>query len=250
MTDTGRWRPPPPPLLTPRAAHVWRVRLGAGDEEEHRALLSADECARADSLAFAALRHDYVVAHGMLRRILAHYAGGTPASLTLSVAELGKPALAHAPDVHFNLSHSGQLALVAVARSDVGVDVERWSNRVEVAALASRVFSRVECQELETLATTDDVREGFFAAWTRKEAYMKATGHGITRGFDHFDVTLRPGEQARLCADRLDDGATERWRMWSLDAGSGYSAALVAAAPVDEVLLFDAANAGVSHDPP
>lgn len=229
---------------------MWRVRLDAGDEREHRPLLSVDECARADSLAFAALRHDYVVAHGMLRRILAHYTGRPPASLTLAVAELGKPALADVPDVHFNLSHSGRLALVAVARSEVGIDVERWSDRVAVAALASRVFSRVECRALETLATPDDVRAGFYAAWTRKEAYMKATGHGITRGFDHFDVSLRPGEQARLCADRLDDGATERWRVWSLDTAAGYSAALVAAAPVDEVLLLDAAGAGVPHDLP
>jgi 4'-phosphopantetheinyl transferase len=229
---------------------VWRVRLDAGDEREHRALLSVDEHARADSLAFAALRHDYVVAHGMLRRILAHYADRPPTSLALSVAELGKPALANAPDIRFNLSHSGHLALVAVARTDVGVDVERWSERVVVTELAARVFSPAECRALEALATPEDVRAGFYAAWTRKEAYMKATGHGITRGFDHFDVTLRPGDEARLCADRLDAGATERWRMWSLDAGSGYSAALVAAAPVDEVLLFDAANAGASHDLP
>lgn len=229
---------------------MWRVRLDAGDEHELGALLSLDERARAQSFAYDALRRDYVVAHGMLRRLLAIYAEQPPAALVLSAAEHGKPSLATAPGVHFNLSHSGALALVAVARGAVGVDVERWSARVDVPRLASRVFSRAECLELETLATPDGVRDGFYAAWTRKEAYMKATGHGITRGFDHFDVTLRPGVQARLCADRLDDDAIARWGMWSLDAGTGYSAALVAAAPINEILLFDAPDAGAAHDPP
>jgi 4'-phosphopantetheinyl transferase len=81
---------------------------------------------------------------------------------------------------------------------------------------------------------------GFFAAWSRKEAYIKASGHGITRGLHHFDVSLVPGETARLIADQFDELAADRWVMRELPAGEGYSAAVVAAAPVDDVLLFSA----------
>lgn len=184
----------------------------------------------------------------MLRHILAHYARLPAASLGFERGEFGKPRLVNRESggIAFNLSHSGSVALVAVTcGQEVGVDVERWSDRVSHADLASRVFSRAECAALSAMsASPADVRAGFYAAWTRKEAYMKATGHGITRGFDHFDVTLHPREPARLLADRLDHSAPARWDMRSLDVGTGYSAALVAAAPLDEMQLFDAPHAG------
>ena len=84
--------------------------------------------------------------------------------------------------------------------------------------------------------------EGFFAAWTRKEAYLKATGAGITRGLHHFDVSLSPDERARLLADRLDPSAAASWAMQALRPAAGFSAALVATAPLVGVRLFDAAG--------
>jgi 4'-phosphopantetheinyl transferase len=127
-----------------------------------------------------------------------------------------------------------------VARAHaVGVDLERWSEGVEYLELAERFFSPGERRALRALAHVPDLVEaGFFAAWTRKEAYLKATGHGITRGLHHFDVALAPGEPARLLADRLDADATARWTMFALDPAPGYSAALVAASPIGEVLQF------------
>jgi 4'-phosphopantetheinyl transferase len=82
--------------------------------------------------------------------------------------------------------------------------------------------------------------EGFFSAWSRKEAYLKATGHGISRGLDHFDVTLSPGEPARLLADRLEPHALTRWAMTAVPVGAGYSAALVVEGTLDDMLLLDA----------
>lgn len=232
--------------------HVWRIRLDAGADDDLLNALSPAEAAQAEAFALPALRSHYVAAHGMLRHILAHYTGLPAASLAFARGEFGKPMLANREscEVAFNLSHSGSVALVALTGGgEVGVDVERWSDRVSHLDLASRVFSRAECAALSALSESPaEVRKGFYAAWTRKEAYMKATGHGISRGFDHFDVTLHPGEPARLLADRLDHSAPARWVMKPLDVGAGYSAALVAEAPLGEIRLFDAPPAGALHE--
>jgi 4'-phosphopantetheinyl transferase len=184
-----------------------------------------------------------VAAHGALRVIIGGYVGADPASLDFVVGEHGKPALRRhdgmaASDIEFNLSHSADLALVAVARArPVGVDLERWASDVEHLDLAERFFSPAERRALRALAPAPDlIASGFFAAWTRKEAYLKAIGYGISRGLHHFDVTLAPGERARLLADRLDETAIERWSMTDLDPAPGYSAALVVASPLHDVL--------------
>jgi 4'-phosphopantetheinyl transferase len=242
--STGRWQPRPHPPLGALDVHVWRVPL---DDEarlaSYRALLSDEEQRRAARFVRDVHRRRFIAAHGALRRILADYVGAEPAALDFVGGEHGKPALRAVtgrPSVEFNLSHSDDLALVAVARAHpIGVDLERWSEGVEHLELAERFFSPRERRALRALAHTPDlVEEGFFAAWTRKEAYLKATGHGITRGLHHFDVALTPGEPARLLADRLDDAATARWAMFALEPAPGYSAALVVASPVGEVLQF------------
>lgn len=217
--------------------HVWRIRLSSGKTEELWPLLSADERKRAERFHFAEHRNAFVVAHAMLRRILGSYVDG---ELHFVTAQYGKPALRDHEDVRFNLSHSGDLALVAVARGrEVGVDVERWNVSIEHLDLADYVFSVAERAALRGLDHDERVA-GFFTAWSRKEAYIKATGHGITRGLDHFDVTLEPGKLARILDDRMDSAFTERWVMRDVQVPEGYSATVVAAAPVRDVQLYDA----------
>ena len=241
--STGRWHPRPHPPLGAHDVHVWRVPLDDDARaESYWSLLSEEERRRAARFVRDVHRRRFVAAHGALRSILAAYVDAEPAALDFVSGEHGKPALRDVtgrPSVEFNLSHSDDLALVAVARARaVGVDLERWSE-VEHLELAERFFSPGERDALRALAHAPHLVEaGFFAAWTRKEAYLKATGQGITRGLHHFDVALTPGEPARLLADRLDDQATARWAMFALDAAPGYSAALVVASPVGDVLQF------------
>lgn len=235
-------------LPAPGVVHVWRVPLADADAARAlRPLLSDDERARADRFYREEHRLRFTVAHGWKRRILARYVRAGAEALRFDCGPHGKPALAGLPDaVHFNLSHSGDLALVAVAaEGPVGVDVERWDDEVEHLALAERFFSPTEREALRALAgDARAVVDGFFAAWSRKEAYLKATGDGITRGLHHFDVALAPGAPARLLADRRDPRATERWVMRALDVAPGYSAAVVAAAPLHDVLLLDTTSLG------
>jgi 4'-phosphopantetheinyl transferase len=234
--------------LTASDVHVWRISL---DRHPDANLfwndLSPQETERARRFHFERDRHMYVVAHSVLRRVLAGYTGIAANALAFDVGVAGKPALVisvantHEPALEFNLSHSGNVILIAVARGRaVGIDVERWDRKVEHLSLAEHFFSPYERDALRELsADAEAVNEGFFNAWSRKEAYLKALGTGITQGLHHFDVSLRPGEPATLLADRSDSAATTRWEMMSLVAGSEYSAALVAQAGVRETLCMD-----------
>ncbi|HEV7991815.1 MAG TPA: 4'-phosphopantetheinyl transferase superfamily protein [Gemmatimonadaceae bacterium] len=245
------WRSPPAPPLGGADAHVWRVALDdPTDAESYWPLLSDEEQGRAGRFYREVHRRRFTVAHGALRVILSSYLTDAPESLAFHTGEHGKPALERAPGasepaLEFNLSHSHDVALVAVALDrPVGVDVERHSEDTEHLELAERFFSPSERRALREVA--DDLGRltaGFFAAWSRKEAYLKAIGCGITRGLHHFDVSLTPDAPAGLLADRMDPSAAQRWSMRSLDAAPGFSGALVTEAPLREVLLFDAPKA-------
>lgn len=235
-----------PPPLAAEAVHVWRVRLDpSGGLGEGWELLSDDERRRAARFVHEHHRRRFVAAHSALRRILAGYTASPARQLEFATGPDGKPSLVLAdgrsrPGLEFNLSHSGGLALVAVAwERPVGIDLERWERQRDHLALATRFFSPAELASLQSLAErSDDLVHGFFAAWTRKEAYLKARGEGVMRGLHHFDVTLAPGEPARLLADRLDT-AIDRWRMRSIVPDPEFSAAVVVADPFGELLLLE-----------
>jgi 4'-phosphopantetheinyl transferase len=231
--------------LDRRAAHVWRIRISRNDHRALWSVLSPDERERARRFMLERDAQAYVIAHGLLRRILARYDVGSPHELCFVAGEFGKPALVTEPGVpslEFNLAHAGDLALVVVSRAGpVGADVEQWNREIDHQELAERYFSPVEQAALRRLAADREATtEGFFNAWTRKEAYLKATGHGITRGLHYFDVSLTPGEPAALIADRLDPSAVDRWRMAALDLDDDYAAAIVVPKGVSEILHHDA----------
>lgn len=233
-------------FLPAGAVHVWRISIDPGlPAGSCWNLLSPTEQNRALRFRHPARQAAYVLAHGAMRRILGGYEQQHPIELRFTIGQFGKPALSQTGArnrLEFSLSHSGDLAVLAVARDRaVGVDVVQWDAATDCAALAERFFSPGERDSLRMLAGAPDTYvEGFFSAWSRKEAYLKATGYGLAGGLDHFDVSLAPGEPAALTADREDPDAPSKWAMVSLAPGAGYSAALVMATPAAEISLFDA----------
>ncbi len=220
--------PTAPPSLTESNVHIWRVFLERPpcELEELRRTLSGDELARADRYRIPAARNQYIVARSALRTILAGYLGDHPRALRFTHAALGKPYLYGTP-MHFNLSHSHGLALIAVTRAgEIGIDVERVRSFANQRLLAERFFCPREVKTL--LALSPDVLPvAFFHAWTRKEAFVKAHGTGIGYGVDRVEVTLLPGEPARLL--RLDgcEQAANEWAMTHLSPAENYVAAIV-----------------------
>jgi 4'-phosphopantetheinyl transferase len=142
----------------------------------------------------------------------------------------GKPELAlDAAPVSFNVSHSGDWILVALAvRRAVGVDIEQMRSGMAVLEIAQRVFSEAERTALAALPAAAR-EESFFSCWTRKEAYIKARGDGLLLPLDSFDVSFRPTEAARLLATRPDPDEARRWTLRNLAFGARYRAAVAAA---------------------
>jgi 4'-phosphopantetheinyl transferase len=196
--------------------HVWRAGLAITTEEVSRRLqnLSADERDRAHRFVVAAARTQFVAARSALRAILGCYLGRPAEEVRFVLGPVGKPSLGEAgASLFFNLSHSRELALVAVTHcGEIGVDVEQVRDMTTRDALAERFFHRNEVATLRSLPP--DLRpSGFFNAWTRKEAFLKATGKGISYGIDRVEVTLAPGDSPRVLGV---DGDQMEAAAWSL----------------------------------
>ena len=223
-----------PPALLDLASHqvdIWRARLElpADSLKTLEATLSVDEIKRADRFHFQKDKIRFVAAHGCLRDILARYHHWEPGQLTFSANDNGKPALStdlSERRMDFNLSHSEDLALVAVTwERKVGVDLERIRQGISAQVIARQYFSRSEVAEL--LGLPSEQREvGFFNCWTRKEAYIKAQGLGLSLPLDSFDVSVGPNEPVILRATRPDPQEAARWILLSLGVSAGYVAAL------------------------
>ena len=209
--------------------HLWRVDLEAvaGAETRWRQVLSPDEQARAARFHFDQDRQTYTATRALLRTILARYLGSNAMDLIFRYSDKDKPSLELTGDrLEFNVSHSGRRALLAFARRrSIGVDVEHIRADFDPQALAQRFFSPHEQRALATLEPEDGYA-GFFRCWTRKEAYIKAVGSGLSLPLDQFDVSLRPGEENALLATRPDAGEAVVWSLREVSAGEDYAAAL------------------------
>ena len=225
------WPPPPEPLaLDAGDVHVWRASLAmdAAALGALRATLSPDERQKADRFHFPHDRGDYVAARGVLREILGRYLDVRPEHVRFVYSRHGKPSLSADMDagwLHFNVSHSQGIALCAVAsETEVGVDIEHIREGIESAEIAARFFSRDEQSALDRLPPTRRL-EAFFDCWTRKEAYIKALGEGLSHPLQSFTVPLGPGEASSV---RRTDGSDTpaRWSLEPLTPGPGYAGAL------------------------
>jgi 4'-phosphopantetheinyl transferase len=207
---------------------VWCVRLEAPDAEVNRFRdsLSVDETARAQRFRFEHLRRKFIIARGVLRVLLGRYLDLPPESIAFHYTSTGKPILAVDCGIHFNVSHSGQVALFAFARDcEVGIDVEQIRPLPEMLSIAERFFSAEETAEL--VETPDDERErAFFRCWTRKEAYIKATGEGLSAPLDQFAVAFRDGEAARLLNLQGNTEAALEWILYDIQLPDDYTGAL------------------------
>jgi 4'-phosphopantetheinyl transferase len=244
MPETGSLRAPAALHLPPGVVHVWRADLEPPPHllERLRACLSEDERARAARFRFPAHQVRYAAGRGILRVLLGRYLRVHPADLRFGYTSHGKPFLERTPgmpDLRFNLSNAEARALVAFSISrDVGVDLEDLKPMPDALSIATRFFSGPENEVFRTIG--EEVRElAFFTCWTRKEAYIKAVGEGLSMPLDRFDVTFAPGEPAHLVATRPDPAEVARWKLVNVDPGPGHVGALMAEGQDWTVELFD-----------
>ncbi|MDE2761470.1 MAG: 4'-phosphopantetheinyl transferase superfamily protein [Gemmatimonadota bacterium] len=230
--------------LRPGVVYVWEGRLDvpARAGTAARALLSRDERARADRFVYDRHRRRYTVAQAHLRRVLAGLTGTSPAGIDFRFGRHGKPHLPGGPS--FNQSHSEERIMIAVAAEGrVGVDIEEIRMVKHMLGIAARNFARDESARLHT-APAHERRELFFRLWTRKEAFLKALGVGLTHSLRSFSVDPSPGTARGLLevGDLPEDPA--EWHLGGLPCSEGAEAALAVDRAGIEVegLRYDAAG--------
>jgi 4'-phosphopantetheinyl transferase len=203
---------------------LWLADL-AGPTEHLEGWLSADERARRDRFAFPELRKRFARGRGLLRLVLADYLDQAPGRLEFGYGPQGKPTLA---GLHFNLSHAGDCWLLAVSRDAVlGVDIEHKRPLGDLDGMMRTAFSPTERAGIRALPAHER-EEAFYRVWTRKEAYMKATGKGFSLTSTRFELTIGP-EPPRLVACASDPEAAARWGLADVEAPEGYAAAIAVA---------------------
>jgi 4'-phosphopantetheinyl transferase len=222
----------------PAAVHVWRASLVASQTEIEAcaALLDADELTRARRFHFQRDRDRFTLARGLLRTLLGRYLELEPKAVRFAYGPSGKPFLAASEStLRFNLSHSGTQALFVFAPArELGIDLEAGLRLGDDwPALACRIFSVREQAELAAMPP-ERRRDAFLNGWTRKEAYLKAIGHGLVNGLDKIEVTLDPGQPAAF----LSLEVAHKWRLFDLREGAGAAAALVVEGGTADIQIF------------
>jgi 4'-phosphopantetheinyl transferase len=237
MSEVVTWSEPSESLsLATGDVHVWRVELNQPEPllEKFRETLEEQELDRASRFHFEKHRRHFTAGRGVLRQLLSQYLGTKPEQLRLSYGAYGKPALngEHKDSrLRFNMSHSHEVALFAFAEDrELGVDVEHIRTDFASEEVARRFFSRREVETFNALPRHDQVA-AFFKCWTRKEAFIKVIGKGLSQPLDKFDVTL--GQPAALLWVSGDDAS--RWSLYDLEVGGDYAGALAVEGQVSRI---------------
>lgn len=213
-------------MVIDRDVHIVRFALDRhGDGAPFLALLDADERARAAAFRFDRDRRRFTVAHGLMRTVLGAVLCEPPAKVAFTYGPYGKPRLEHAGNIRFNLSHSGERALLTVTSGrEVGIDLEQ-EHEIDTLALATSCFSE---REREALAATpaDGRLKAFFRVWARKESFIKALGAGLSFPLAGFDVSLDEQPEQLLLDCSAAPTELPRWTMTTVNADPGYAAAI------------------------
>ena len=237
QNDVMEWKTIQSPLtLSPGLVHVVRVHLDLLPEriaQLCRDLLSDDERQKAERFRVEDPRRQFVTCRSALRRLLAGSFQLSPRELKFEYGAHGKPRLARGglpagfPEVEFSVSHSGHLGLIALTiEAPVGVDIEQRNPRVNALRLAERFFATSESQELARLPA-EKLLDGFYKGWTCKEAYIKATGRGLSLSLSSFLVSMDPDQPVALIHVDDQPDAPLAWTVCALDVGDGHAASLM-----------------------
>jgi 4'-phosphopantetheinyl transferase len=227
--------------------HAWLAYLDQPLAMDMEPLLSRDEKERVERFHFDLHRHRFVGCRGTLREILAAYLDTDPRALAFRYGFQGKPSLPRS-GLWFNLAHAEDLAMFAVSdRPRIGVDLEWVRDIPEMDLLVKTFFSPNEARDFSIL-TARDKRIAFFRLWTRKEAWLKATGAGISHLLGEVEVSFLEDEPPRIKQLPRGFGNPEDWRLFSWEPVPGYIAALATPAGGAEPVLGDWREGGQEHE--
>jgi 4'-phosphopantetheinyl transferase len=208
--------------------HIWTFPSTAPNDvvETFARVLNTGEVSRAERFRFPHLRESFVIAHGVLRYLVGRYSDRLPAEIRFSFGSKGKPMAVGANGLQFNMTHSGDVTMIALARDcEIGVDVEKIRPLLDMQRIADQFFCVEEAAELRAVLSVER-NHAFFCSWTRKEAYVKAIGAGLYIPLNSFRVPVAPTATPRFIHIDHDTTAAREWNLNDLPLAPEYAAAL------------------------
>jgi|GEM_PF-832729 len=236
------------PDLQQGLVQVWQIDSSKQQKSFHDktgirfdcwSVLDTQERNRAERMRAGIARTEFIVARGYLRRLVGNILKCNAQQITFIIGENGKLSLKGCPDVHFNLTHSGEKILISLSRDgEVGIDLEAEKQDIEVMNVAQECFHPKEMSLLQDQTSQQELAHAFYLCWTRKEAVAKADGRGLILAPESFSVApLHAGEsEVRIGTSREVSSIWVR----EINVGSGYSAAFAACKPGIQIKCFDA----------
>ncbi len=216
---------------------LWLIDLNRDPAETELLfeLLTDDEKTRANKYVFAKDRQHFVACRATLRKILSGYLGISPEEIEFSVRHYGKPYLSGVDrDLRFNVSHSNGTAVIAVTMNrEVGVDIEFVDPNFDVFSVASSAFSTEEVSRLRSLPLTQQAA-AFFTGWTRKEAFLKAMGDGLSSS-DELQNAISFISDEDASYQPIESGKATDWSLTSIEIGDDFKGALVVEGKIGRV---------------
>lgn len=230
------------PSISLGDVHLWRSNLSVNPSRTALFwnILSQDEKDRANRFRFEKDRMHYIVARGTLRTLLGQYFGKNAQSLQFTYSEFNKPMLENEQGLQFNISHAAGLGLFSFTKeSDIGVDLERVDESIEVQKLAGRFFSKNEVETIFALAENFQAK-AFFYCWTRKEAFIKGHGEGLSLPLDQFEVSILESDVVQLKSIAWSPSETNQWSLYSFEPQRNIVGSLAVKGEVKKIVYLDA----------
>ncbi len=223
----NKWRSEVPSFeLLEDVVHVWIIALNidAKTQIKYWRMLSQEEKSRADRFKFNIDKVKYIACRGVLRILLGQYLGIGADLIKISYIKNGKPN--HNSNLEFNVSHSQDLAVIGFTLDTIlGVDIEYTNRIIEFEKIASRFFSPEE-SNLIINAREDELPLHFYNCWTRKEAFIKALGEGLSFPLHQFEVSCKPDAIPQLLTTKWDETEADKWSLWGFEKDKEYVGAL------------------------
>ncbi|HMS34190.1 MAG TPA: 4'-phosphopantetheinyl transferase superfamily protein [Ignavibacteria bacterium] len=219
--------------------HIYRFSLESTSDQikESETVLSPDELWKAYQYKFEKDKFHYISGRALLRKLLAKYLDQAPGNITFSYSEKGKPFI-NGNNIKFNLAHSGGKAVFAFTNnSEVGIDIEFMRELSDALQIAKRFFSDGEVKEFSEIIDCD-IRTAFFNCWTRKEAFIKALGEGLSYPLNDFSVTLKPGEKPEVKWIKGKDAEVKKWSLFNIEVDEKYVSSLAVKAKEVSVIYL------------
>ena len=235
----NKWNAAPADFsLNPDQIHIWSIALDIDIKTQIKywKVLSEEERQRADSFKFLKDKIKYVACRGVLRQLMGKYLGERAKSVSIEYIKNGKPH--HNSNFEFNVSHSKDMAVIAFTYDTIlGIDIEFIHRKIEFDQIAKRFFSSSEA-EIVINASQGPIHKYFYNCWTRKEAFIKALGDGLSFPLDQFEVSCTPDDVPKLLSTKWDEKEVEEWSLWAFEKNEDYVGALAVRGPEKQLSYF------------